>query len=129
MITETPEGLIIGKKYKFQVCSTKKVTVENTVDHYIIFHEKEIVHHGEYTCVYHDEEDEDTGVKKDVERDHYWENTVKRNSIFGIQIFHHYDEDLWNVEIYTHGAKDTALVFYKKENAEKVYALIREYAE
>lgn len=129
MSVEVSEGLVIGKKYKFPVCSTIKVIVEKTVDHWIVFNEKEFVHHGEYTCTYHDEEDEDTGTKKDVHRDHYWENIVKRNSIFGIQIFHHHDEDLWNVEIYTHGAKDTALVFYKKENAEKVYELIKEYTK
>lgn len=128
-VEKTQEGLMIGKKYKFPVCSTKNVTVEKTTDHYIVFNEKEILHHGEYSCVYHNEEEEETGVKKDVLRNHYWENIVKRDSIFGTHIFRHHDEDFWQVEIYTQGAKDIALVFYKRENAERIFSLIQEYVK
>lgn len=120
------EWPVIGKKYKLPICHTKGCTVNEAIESYLIFHEKDIEFGGEYTATYHNEEDEEMGGKKDVDRTHKWVQFVFRKGIYSTQMYYHSDENLWMVDVYGKG-KDFAIAFYKESQAMTILMLIRQY--
>ena len=120
--------LVIGKKYSFPVCSIKDVTAEKTIEHHLIFLDNEIIFRGEYKAVYHNEEDENTGVKKDAERHHAWLDTFSRRSWISVNMYKHVDEDLFVVTVEAKGCmKNPTFMFYTEAGAEKMFSRIHKY--
>lgn len=117
----------LNKKYTFNVPSTKECTVKKVHEQYIIFFENYIEWHCIYECTYHNEEDEDHGIKKDVDRQHTWDHIIARKGMQQVQCYYWFDQGLWVVKVYCAGTDDFSLVFYLEDKARAMFQLFKEY--
>lgn len=119
--------LIIGREYKFAQISKKKVTVDEGSQQSLTFYEGSIIWKSEYSCIYHDEEDEESGIKKDVPRNHKWRTVIPRINVIYEEVYFWYEEGLWVVKIFIAQGADMILTFSTQEKAMRMYELVAQY--
>lgn len=124
---ETTEPLLkLNHQYRFPVLPSKELDVEKTIEHWLLFTEDYLEYRCEYDAMWLQEENEDLGGKRDVQRHHDIYCVLKREFLTGVDLCLFFDENYYKLKIFSTG--DTLVVAIRtREKAVLMKNLLKEY--
>jgi len=124
----TEKKLVLGKRYNFPQLSTRDVSVIETIENWVEFHENELVWLCEYRALWKDEEDPETKVVGDIEKTHCWKYTIERCAIGAVEFVYTNDINLWMVKTYVKGIDNIIqFAFSSRDKATRMYNYFCQY--
>ncbi len=117
-----------GKRYKFPQLSAPDMEVLETIENWVEFYQEEFVWCSHYRGMCKDDEDPQTKVVEDREKEFYWRYTFSRSIIVAAEVSYDHGLMLWLTNIYMASSdKVIRLAFNTKDKAERMYTYFCQY--